>query len=490
MRDLEDFARLHLRVLGISKNVAKPSYQFRFENIISETEPEINLFEAVDETTHYLDGGDSHDDFAYANKQLEKIKLVTVSKIEDGIASGIVQLDRPTYLLFEGKYEGVGDLAFVLRVNGKEIYKTTVKLTLRDISKFYRTWKVNALDNDTVQVPSTVQDVPQTEYKPKTDDIVLYVHGWNMQDFEKKRWTETLFKRLWWQGYKGHVVNLDWPTLCFTSIVPPPDNYDRSEYRAYQSGQYLEMLLEWLDTTKHRRKVNILAHSMGNIVASEALRQLPPGIQVNAYVASQAAVSAQAYDVTMPNNDNNTAHFTLPGSGPKTPEIIRHYFSGIEPNVPYYAGNSEKAYTMYRYFNRDDWALDLWETNNYMKPDNSYDFANNDGNVALYTEGIDRFYQTYISGTDLLGNPVYSERILHIDNTIERYEIFAFCAESRARALGAVVDPIADFKQFDLRTRILGYKNDHYSHSRQFRSNIISEWPYWVQFVGNCEFNK
>ena len=43
--------------------------------------------------------------------------------------------------------------------------------------------------------------------KPETNDFVLFVHGWNMQHYEKSRWTETMFKRLWWQGYMGHVAS-------------------------------------------------------------------------------------------------------------------------------------------------------------------------------------------------------------------------------------------------------------------------------------------
>lgn len=34
------------------------------------------------------------------------------------------------------------------------------------------------------------------QYRPNTNDKFLFAHGWNMAPWEKKRWTETMFKRL------------------------------------------------------------------------------------------------------------------------------------------------------------------------------------------------------------------------------------------------------------------------------------------------------
>ena len=41
---------------------------------------------------------------------------------------------------------------------------------------------------------------------------ILFVHGWNMAPWEKDRFAETAFKRLYWQGYQGRFGEFRWPT--------------------------------------------------------------------------------------------------------------------------------------------------------------------------------------------------------------------------------------------------------------------------------------
>ena len=41
---------------------------------------------------------------------------------------------------------------------------------------------------------------------------ILFVHGWNMETWEKDRFAETAFKRLYWQGYQGRFGEFRWPT--------------------------------------------------------------------------------------------------------------------------------------------------------------------------------------------------------------------------------------------------------------------------------------
>jgi len=88
-----------------------------------------------------------------------------------------------------------------------------------------------------------------------------------------------------------------------------------------------------------------------------------------------------------------------------------------------------------------------------------------------------------------MGNPIYLERILDIGKPLEQYEIFSYCAESRARALGALITTPPNFQDFSLKFW-LGYDGKRYSHSRQFKSNIVDEWKYWQQFVKDCDFEK
>jgi hypothetical protein len=136
-----------------------------------------------------------------------------------------------------------------------------------------------------------------------------------------------------------------------------------------------------------------------------------------------------------------------------------------------------------------DYALKWWVTNNYLKPDTAQNYH--------YTGDIDD-YMAYPNNSRFYYNNILKpndDRDLRFDN--ERYEIFAFCAESRSRALGAV-EKIGLFKDeterskkdFNLGEKGLKYDKEHYSHSRQFRSDIVSEWSYWSKFYTDCSLKK
>ena len=101
------------------------------------------------------------------------------------------------------------------------------------------------------------------------------------------------------------------------------------------------------------------------------------------------------------------------------------------------------------------------------------------GRPTRYTEGVDEFYRQAVIG-------VSAHQTLHLMNEAERYRIFAYCAESRSRTLGRVRYGVAGFTGWDLESA-MRYLDDHYSHSREFRSNIAAEWGFWEKVKANCE---
>lgn len=97
-----------------------------------------------------------------------------------------------------------------------------------------------------------------------------------MQYWEKDRFAESAFKRLYWQGYQGRFGEFRWPTGygftgSFWDALTDPRNFDNSEYQAWQSAAGLLNKLNDLNA-EYPNHVYMLAHSMGNIVAGEALR--------------------------------------------------------------------------------------------------------------------------------------------------------------------------------------------------------------------------
>ena len=142
------------------------------------------------------------------------------------------------------------------------------------------------------------------------ENYTFFVHGWRMLDSEKLSFAETSFKRLYWSGYQGRFGALNWPTGWFDKpahlydpgsilwrVTPNSLNYNRSEAVARRVGPQLTNWLETLQSGNSGTAIHIIAHSMGNVVVSEALRAYTgSGELIASYTPSEAATVAGAYD--------------------------------------------------------------------------------------------------------------------------------------------------------------------------------------------------
>jgi len=221
----------------------------------------------------------------------------------------------------------------------------------------------------------------------------------------------------------------------------------------------------------HSGKVRLLAHSQGNVVAGEALR-LSTGQVVHTYLASQAAVSADLYQSGIIEYYDD---YTTPNVLSAYPATTNCYFEGI----------AKKAAHLFSYYNVEDYALHSapagsWEHNNRLKPDMNYHY---EGPVTAYDSAAlpspSRFYYDSLIPFD--------ERTLTFTN--DTHEIFSYAAESRGAALG-VQSSLTDFTLFDLSASPLSYTGAHYSHSRQFRSNVLEEGAYWDKVLQDCQCDR
>lgn len=83
------------------------------------------------------------------------------------------------------------------------------------------------------------------------------------------------------------------------------------------------------------------------------------------------------------------------------------------------------------------------------------------------------------------GDRFYYDSLLPFDERTlvipaNRFEIFAQIVESRSRALGTE----SAVNGFGIHRNLedWGYNAAHYSHSREFRSNVADEWLFWRTF--------
>jgi len=466
-RDLEDFTRLNLLINDSIVGNKNISLQMVFDKAESGNVA-VNVFKAIGAGQTYLMNR------AVAEQQLKERKIMTIDNTEVAVANGaIMSGNRETHWLMEGKGCGKGKLTIILRNSkGRELFRSRngIDFELKPITDFYEKHVAAISSSDNVQANAVQANT--CVYQPANAEYLLFVHGWNMEEWEKDRWTETIFKRLWWQGYKGRVGLFSWPALSgFEWYIPfsKPDHYNHSELRAWRSGLALRNLIQQLNG-RYPGQVRILAHSMGNVVAGEALR-LGSARLVHSYLAVQAAIPAHMYD----------AQVTNYWSGCKTPNLYAHYFSGTDTTRPYLVDNIRKTGTLIRYYNPDDYALEKWCLNNELKPAriSHYNYA---GRINAYdSQAGDRFYyDSFLARHD--------KRLLIFED--DRYEIFSFCLPSRSLSLGAEPMSSAGFRyQINLEDNF-HYNDQHYSHSREFRSNIVDERFFWKSVISHLSLEK
>jgi pimeloyl-ACP methyl ester carboxylesterase len=286
-----------------------------------------------------------------------------------------------------------------------------------------------------------------------------------MAPAEKDMFAETAYKRLWWQGYRGRFAAFQWPTthsfdptVQFWQLATNRESYDKGDFIAWRSASALAGLLSQFNA-QCPGQVNLMGHSMGNVVAGEALRLLGrAGGQINTYVACEAAVQASCYDPSM--NTRFPLNFGYLGLdfGPTTPDI---YPNWLTPNS---AGVATKV----NFYNLNDYALNtsVWEFDQISKPDNTGTGTRWGWDILWVFNSDDQFWRY----------PPFALTITRLflgtqANPRDRYEIMAYAAEPRSRALGRVSGNVAGFSS----TRDMPGEGmwSHDPHNNQFKDR---EW--------------
>lgn len=479
-RDLEDYARLW--ICGVTSNLLAalpagasitlsmnqtPSYLNNYTINSDVGQPTIDLFAAAD-----LDGGIGYlTNSTIASNQINTTLCPFVQRFGPASSFELNNLENhlpTTHFIWCGVSNGIGQLTLTISDGSNIIGQTSTYIQVDDVKQMYERWTVGdnpnlAPANKAILATDGLEAGEQAfEYPLSTDTntpYILHVHGWNMPSWEKDRYAESEFKRLYWQGYQGRFGELRWPTFynfpleAFQWQAADLQNYDNSEFNAWQSATGLLNLLTNLDT-KYPGQVYITAHSMGNVVAGEALRLAGTNRVVNTYVAMQGALPSQTYD---PNATTRSIP-SLEDNG--TPNRYADYYTN---GASCYFNGSAGAGTYVNFFNTNDYALNVnnWQLNQNLKPDFGYGYNSLDG-----------FYEGVLT-TTLLSFPT---------NT---YLIFAHCDEARCYALGAQpnVGGVFSSNQVELDLPPYNFGNTHKYHSGEFRSDNAQRGGFWEQVL-------
>ncbi|WP_291983732.1 Ig-like domain-containing protein [Luteitalea sp.] len=142
--------------------------------------------------------------------------------------------------------------------------------------------------------------------------ITVLVHGFNnSENYANTFMFARFLKRLYWASHpvllpqpsSPHVVGFSWPGNQFPTFLTDPDSvlvdnltrvyFPEDEFHALQAGKVLSEEIMNLKAPSGR-SVDVIAHSLGNMVVNSAFTFLEPGV-VSTYVMHQAALPAEAF---------------------------------------------------------------------------------------------------------------------------------------------------------------------------------------------------
>ena len=342
-----------------------------------------------------------------------------------------------------------------------------------------------------------------------------------------------MFKRLYWQGFKGRFGAVSWPTGYFTkpgwwsdgeqeaTALLNPQNYDKSEVTARRAGQILAQ--QWLRLRRDSSQLHVLAHSMGNVVVSEALRNYQgSGAKiVDTYIATQAAEAAHSY---VPSAPQRSDWFSLLGGSGQgdymgmvpynlefpydkviPPNRYRFNTGNIhmlepeseQPPAPhYYAGMSSKIGSMVNFYNEQDVAMKAWDQTQKYKMDFGTEYTRfmTVTNQLAPIEELKRM---------MVRDEFRSDGVLRNWEADGKPEILALITPAQSYPMGeqggtatstrdvlpqdhSILAPPSVSEvtgELNLQKHTIALTRKSYDHSAQFLSSSAERWCYWNQLA-------
>lgn len=465
-RNLEDFARLW--ICGVPDLISSQEYSATLTLNAYSGDPAINVYLA-----HETNGG-----ILYLTDT--NVAYVSITNPVTGTAF-LAMASGPTYvlpssffdgttkhLLFEGAGTGRGELVLGIYRGSNLVCQTSAWLDLRDVNDLYEEVGVtNVIQTWPEMVQTNLYSgfVVASQAKANTGDekqLAVFVHGWRMPYADYKIFSQTMFKRLYWQGYQGKFAALRWPTRSSDTDTNGLDllTYNRSEYISFQSGTGAALYLYDLRQRFPDYTISVCSHSQGGIIMMEALTELANANEnpIDHYVMMETAVPAHCYD---PAVTNLPALMNMEQNIP-TPNTYSNYAAGIRSALR--SGN------ICNLFNPVDFALvsglngsglGSWESNQeLMKPVILF------GYVYLPTNGV--AVVTTNQFTEAFGVTNLQTRIV-----TDPLELMPFVSRPHSKAVGAQagVGQVVNGPEYNIQSQ-LGFTAATYDHSGQFNRSI------------------
>ena len=161
-------------------------------------------------------------------------------------------------------------------------------LSLSSVERMYNVSNIRGACGDSTQIPGNFGgNLPESN-----GTTVFFLHGFNVPANDSRAWFAEMFKRLWQSGSNARFCGVGW--YGDYNLVSGKFNamhYHRDAYNALQSASAFANLVGGTSGNKI-----VIAHSLGNMVASKAIRD---GLAVSKYFMLDAAIPSEAFDATL-----------------------------------------------------------------------------------------------------------------------------------------------------------------------------------------------
>ncbi len=453
-RDLEDWARLW--ICGVPA-LTNAGYQVTLSWNVSSDNPAINLAQSVETNggIGYLTDANiatAQTSGSTSSNPSYKFARVTPSQAYTFPANFFTN-NANKYFLFEGAGIGSGELVLtVMDANSNTVVQTGIWLDLHDVKDFYEraviTDNTSGAKSSWTSSVEVVQPAIASGLGDDTNLIVL-VHGINVRPWDCLQQGDTVFKRLYWAGYQGRFSTVKWPCNLLTPLPSPLTTavFNESELQGYKASTAFTSYMDDLRSRFPDYRRNIIAHSQGNTVVSEALKY---GLSFDTYILTQGALPNSAYDVNAANDPDLLGRAPSPAWQPMG-------YQGAYTNL---TGN------IVNFYNPQDPVLDVWvKDQEFLKPSIYFDTS------YYFYDGTNSYYDPLIGFNYLVTDPEESRAMVSRSLTLP-------IGQSGPESLHGVIQ-----SAIDLHTHFNFSNTSFDDHSAQWTWPIQTTRPYYIQIL-------
>jgi alpha-tubulin suppressor-like RCC1 family protein len=189
-------------------------------------------------------------------------------------------------ILVEGCTKTTKPLVLEIWQNGQKVQEIACYISISGVEKMYR--QINLRPGGSTDDPGVPLNYPDSLCSGKH---VVFIHGFSVSGSDARGENAEMFKRLYQADSHAMFTGMDWKgdESPWFDTTGKTDYYDNVK-NAFMTASNFNVAVSGLPGSQKY----IIAHSLGNMVASSAIKDFT--LNVNSYFALDAAVATEAYD--------------------------------------------------------------------------------------------------------------------------------------------------------------------------------------------------